>query len=193
MLTFTDKAKEKVHFYLKGKDLGEWGIRVIVSGANDFAFSMVELKNAVPTDQTITVDDFKVLVDDISARRLEGATVDFIEDEIASGFAVKRKMPEQTSFEELDLSDPLTKKVYDVLESEINPGIASHGGFARLLGVKDNVAYVELGGGCHGCGMANVTLKQGIETRIKEVVPEIIEVVDQTNHSSGTDPYYQSS
>lgn len=120
-----------------------------------------------------------------------GATVDFIEDGQTAGFAVQRKTPEPVDVGKLDLSDPLTKKVHDVIQNDINPGIASHGGAAELLNVKGSIAYVQLGGGCQGCGMALVTLKQGIETRIKEVIPEITEVVDLTDHATGTDPYYQ--
>jgi Fe-S cluster biogenesis protein NfuA len=68
-----------------------------------------------------------------------------------------------------------------------------HGGYITLLDVKDDVAYVALGGGCQGCGMANVTLKQGIEALIREAVPEIHQVVDTTDHAGGTNPYYQPS
>jgi Fe-S cluster biogenesis protein NfuA len=60
-----------------------------------------------------------------------------------------------------------------------------------LLDVRDNRAYIRLSGGCQGCGMADVTLKQGIEVAIKKAVPEIVEVLDSTDHASGTNPYYQ--
>jgi Fe/S biogenesis protein NfuA len=93
----------------------------------------------------------------------------------------------------LDLGDPKVKKIYDVLENEINPALASHGGVAELLGFKDNVVYLQLGGGCQGCGMADVTLKSGIEMRLKEEVPEILRIVDQTDHAHGTNPYFQPS
>lgn len=72
MLTFTDTAKGKVHFFMKDKALDAWGIRILAKGMNDFAFSIVELKTAAPTDQVITIDDFKVAIDDISAKQLEG-------------------------------------------------------------------------------------------------------------------------
>ncbi len=193
MLTFTDAAKEKVRFYMKEKDPSEWGIRIVVKARNDYAFSLVELKNATPTDEILTVDDFKVVVDDISAKQLEGATVDFIEDETTQGFAVQRPEAPEPDTGGLDMNDPTTKKVYEILQNEINPGIASHGGMARLVGIKDKVVYLEFGGGCHGCGMVDVTLKQGIETRIKELVPEIEQVADATDHSTGTDPYFQAS
>jgi Fe-S cluster biogenesis protein NfuA len=80
-----------------------------------------------------------------------------------------------------------------VIDTKINPGVAMHGGYVTLLDVKDDIAYVALGGGCQGCGMANVTLKQGIEVIIREAVPEIHQVIDSTDHAGGTNPYYQPS
>ena len=88
---------------------------------------------------------------------------------------------------------PIVDRIQQVLEEQINPAVASHGGLVSLIDVKENVVYVELGGGCQGCGMANVTLKQGIEVAIKEAVPEITEVYDVTEHADGTNPYYQPS
>ena len=82
------------------------------------------------------------------------------------------------------------KIVSDLLEKEINPAVASHGGFFTLIDVKDDNVYVELGGGCQGCGMADVTLRQGVEQRMKEVLPEMIALIDTTDHASGNNPYY---
>ena len=84
-------------------------------------------------------------------------------------------------------------KIQELFDASINPGIASHGGFVDLLGVEGNVAYIRLGGGCQGCGLADVTLKQGIEVAIKEAVPKIEEVADATDHDSGTNPYFEPS
>ena len=80
-----------------------------------------------------------------------------------------------------------------VLEEQINPAIASHGGHAQLVAVEDSIAYLRLGGGCQGCGMAAVTLSQGIEVAILDMVPEITEVIDVTDHSSGDNPYYEAA
>ena len=80
-----------------------------------------------------------------------------------------------------------------VLNEQINPAIAAHGGFVELLDIRDNVAYVQLGGGCQGCGMADVTLKQGIAVAIKQDVPEIVDVVDVTDHNAGQNPYFRPS
>ncbi len=92
-----------------------------------------------------------------------------------------------------DLDSPLAKKVQAVIDTDINPGVASHGGFVELMDVQEDKAYVRLGGGCQGCGMVNVTLKQGIEKRIRQAIPEISQVIDTTDHAGGTNPYYQPS
>jgi len=84
-------------------------------------------------------------------------------------------------------------KVSQVLEKEINPMVAAHGGHVSLLGVKGNTVYLKLGGGCQGCGQADVTLKQGIETAIRLAAPEVGDILDSTDHASGRNPYYTPS
>ena len=96
------------------------------------------------------------------------------------------------SAEELT-QDDLKIKVQEILDDMINPAIAGHGGFIRLLDVRDNHVFVMMGGGCQGCGMADVTLKSGIETMLKEEIPQIQGVIDQTDHAEGRNPYYQPS
>src|SRR6266478_3955033 len=88
------------------------------------------------------------------------------------------------------MSEDLATKVQELIDSTINPAVAGHGGFVQLVEVKDNKVYLQMGGGCQGCGAADVTLKAGIERLIKEELPEIEEVLDSTDHASGTNPYY---
>jgi len=90
-------------------------------------------------------------------------------------------------------TDDLTAKVQELLDSTINPAVAGHGGFVQLIDVKDNRVYLQLGGGCQGCGAADITLKSGIERLIKEEIPEIEEVLDTTDHAAGENPYYTPS
>lgn len=85
------------------------------------------------------------------------------------------------------------KIVNELFNEEVNPAIAAHGGFFKLLDIQDNNVYVELGGGCQGCSMANVTLRQGVEERLRQVLPEMASLIDSTDHASGTNPYYQES
>jgi Fe/S biogenesis protein NfuA len=92
-----------------------------------------------------------------------------------------------------DLEGPLADQIVQVLAEAVNPAIAAHGGRAELVSVDGSTAYLKLAGGCQGCGMAQVTLKQGIERILLEAIPEISEVVDVTDHAAGSDPYYQRS
>ncbi len=84
----------------------------------------------------------------------------------------------------------LKERVQKLLDESVNPAVAMHGGQVELLDVKDSTVYIRMGGGCQGCGMADVTLKQGIERLIFEEVPEVTEVLDVTEHAAGTNPYY---
>ncbi len=193
-LKITEKALEKMRFYLGDRDPSEWGVRIMVKMKNDYAFSLSELNKAQETDIILDESGIKILIDNISAGQLNECTVDFVESELSSGFKVEQKPRDPIAKgAKLDMDDPQVKKVHDILVNEINPSIAAHGGFARLVAVKDNVVYLQMGGGCQGCGMADMTLRQGIETRIKEALPEIIDVVDETNHAAGDSPYYASS
>jgi Fe/S biogenesis protein NfuA len=84
----------------------------------------------------------------------------------------------------------LKSRVQELIDTSINPAVAGHGGYVELLDVKDNTAYIAMGGGCQGCGAADITLKAGIERLIKEEIPEIAEVLDTTDHAAGSNPYY---
>jgi Fe/S biogenesis protein NfuA len=83
------------------------------------------------------------------------------------------------------------EKIQYLLAHKINPGVAEHAGFVELIDVRDNNVYIRLGGGCQGCGAADFTLRQGIEAIIKKEVPEILQVLDVTDHAAGMNPYYQ--
>ena len=91
------------------------------------------------------------------------------------------------------MSMDLTTKVQELIDSTINPAVAGHGGFVQLIDVKDNKVYLQMGGGCQGCGAADITLKAGIERLIKEEIPEVAEVLDTTDHAAGRNPYYTPS
>ena len=93
--------------------------------------------------------------------------------------------------EDLDWDNPEVVAVHDLLEERINPAVAAHGGHIALIDVKDHTAYIRLEGGCQGCGMADVTLKQGVEVMILENVPTITAVLDSTDHAGGTNPFFE--
>jgi Fe-S cluster biogenesis protein NfuA len=87
----------------------------------------------------------------------------------------------------------IRKKVQDLLDREVNPALGMHGGWVELIDVRKNSIYLRLGGGCQGCGAADVTLKQGIERSIRQMIPEVGEILDTTDHAAGRNPYYQPS
>ncbi len=189
MLTFTDVAKEQV---LAGME--EWDgespvlrVEVIGRGPGGFQYelNLIEESDRSPDDIIVEVGSFTVYVDADSAPQLEGSTVDFVQGLQESGF----KFDNPNSM----WSDPTAQTVQEVIDTQVNPAVASHGGFVTLLDVKDDTAFIALGGGCQGCGMADVTLKQGIEVMIKEAAPQIKEILDTTDHAAGTNPFYQAA
>lgn len=113
--------------------------------------------------------------------RAEAAEVDYVDEGPSSGFKVTRERREGESL--------LLSQIQDIIDNEINPAVAMHGGRITLLDVEDKRVFVQMGGGCAGCGMADVTLKSGIEARLQQLDPDI-QVVDTTDHASGSNPYY---
>jgi Fe/S biogenesis protein NfuA len=152
-----------------------------------------------------------------SVEKLRGATIDWRENPPRSGFRVinPNKPPALGALPTLpmsmspgvgtpgpppaspgvplrgDLDSDLARRVIAVLERDVNPSIAAHGGHAELVGIEGATAFLRLGGGCQGCGMATVTLSQGIEVAITEAVPEIDDIVDVTDHAAGSNPYFE--
>ena len=116
-----------------------------------------------------------------------------IGDAIRAHHATGKPAVSPEIWEKLPLAEEIRVRVEDVLNTEINPAVAAHGGVISLIDVKENVVYLRLGGGCQGCGMADVTLKQGIETSIRYAIPEVGEILDVTDHASGRNPYYTPS
>lgn len=188
MLTFTDKAREMIlHF---GEALDDPKIRITVHGspfAPQYEFALVD-EDAEAGDRVIAQSGFSVLIDAESAERIGGATVDWIETDRGTGFEVRN--PNVRRLGESAPTGPLADRVRQVLETRVNPAVASHGGEITLVDVDGDVVYLELGGGCQGCGMARVTLRQGVEKMLKEAIPELGEVVDVTDHAAGANPYY---
>jgi Fe-S cluster biogenesis protein NfuA len=107
---------------------------------------------------------------------------------LVSGFALSQ---EQVEDRMMLMGRGTREKIQYLLAHKINPGVAAHAGFVELIDVKDNNVYIRLGGGCQGCGAADFTLRQGIEEIIRKEVPEILHVLDVTDHAAGTNPYYR--
>lgn len=188
-VSFTDQARERVKGFMENRGKQDAALRVAIAGrtSSGFRYAMNIVDSADREDGDLEFDGggFTVLVDAHSVENLTGAVVDFVETAQGSGFQIENPNPVWR--------DETALLVQNIIDTQINPGVASHGGYVDLLDVKDGIAYVQLGGGCQGCGMADVTLKQGIEALIKEAVPQITAVMDSTDHASGTNPYYRPS
>jgi len=150
-------------------------------------------QDAAPDDQVSSSEGLTVVVPEASIEALTGARLDFSDDGEGGLVILNPNTPAASAFDGRtgDLSGEVAQRVMVVLEQQINPSIAMHGGRADLVAVEDGVAYLRLSGGCQGCGLATVTLSQGIEVALKDSVPEITSVVDVTDHASGTNPFYE--
>jgi Fe/S biogenesis protein NfuA len=199
VLAVTDEAREKILEVRSSEpDPDTLALWVEISGQSAGAFSYtMELRpvaEAGPSDAVQRHDDLSVVIAADSIDQLAGATLDF------TGSGMVMQNPNKPSVGPgpgappvADLSGPVAQAVLTVLDVEINPAIAAHGGRADLVAVDDGVAYLRLSGGCQGCGLASVTLSQGIEVAILDGVPEIESVVDVTDHASGDNPYFESA
>lgn len=198
LLQMTDGAQVEVLGLLAGQEdprsLGLWVEVTGVSG-DDFTYnlSLRSLDEGGPDDVIEYHGELPVLIPRGSVDDLRGATIDLIGDLASGGLMVdnpNRPSPAVADFAPLDVSGDAREKVKQVLQRQVNPSIAMHGGRAELVSVEGDTAYLRLSGGCQGCGMASVTLARGIEVAIKRSVPEIEKIVDVTDHAEGVNPYY---
>jgi Fe/S biogenesis protein NfuA len=168
-----------------------FGVKGAPGGAPGYELSFRPIDEAGADDIVQPSGDLSVVVPGDDVDTVRGSTLD-----LGDGGMVVRppNVPRPSSAEAAepagDLSSPIAQRVLQVLNEEINPAIAAHGGRADLVAVDESVAYLHLSGGCQGCGMASATLRQGIEVMIREAVPEITEVADVTDHASGANPYF---
>ena len=135
--------------------------------------------------------DLAIIFPESDTAKLEGSILELTDDGLAMNNPNSPETPAMSA-PAGDLSGPLVDRVNQVITEQVNPAIAAHGGGAELVSVDGTIAYLRLFGGCQGCGLAQVTLKQGIEKIILESINELTQVVDVTDHASGDDPYYES-
>lgn len=173
---------------------------VEVSGASGGSYTydiyFQARRDASPDDHVDEDGPVGVVVPAASVEHLRGSRLDWSDDGEGGLVILNPNTPPRPSspvIPESDLSSELAQNVLAVLEEQINPSIAAHGGRADLVAVADGVAYLELSGGCQGCGLASVTLSQGIEVALRDEIPEIVKVVDVTDHASGTNPFFESA
>ena len=203
VLTLTEPALAKVLELRTGEAAAESvALWIEISGTSGDAYTydmyFQATSDAGADAWTGVQDGLTIVVPAASTPNMVGSVLDLNQDLLAGGMSIRnpnrppvpQASPTMTG-PPPDLSGDVAQRVIQVLDAQINPSIAAHGGRADLVAVTDGAAYLRLSGGCAGCGMAAVTLSQGIEVAIKQSVPEIVRIVDVTDHASGTNPYYE--
>lgn len=173
------------------------GLRIEIAGVRgvDFVYdlSFEELDSLDEGDLvTPLAEELSLVVPADSVDRLRGATLDVPRHADQSGLVIRNpNRPNPLAGVDLHLEGTVAERVAQLLEQTINPSLGVHGGFATLVGVDDDrKVYVTMGGGCHGCAMSRLTVTQGIEQTIRGAIPEVTEVIDATDHSTGENPFY---
>ncbi|MBN8884887.1 MAG: NfuA family Fe-S biogenesis protein [Rudaea sp.] len=193
MIRISDSARNYFRHLLAQQDIDGLSIRMKAVNAGtpkaDCVLEYAEAVDLAGDEVRLDCDGFDVYVEAASAAWLTEAEVDYQVN--ATGGQLTIRAPHIKGTVPAD-DAPLGDRVQYVLDSEINPQIAAHGGRVRLVDADaDGVVLLQFGGGCHGCGMADVTLKQGIEKTLRSHFPEITAVRDATDHASGNNPYFR--
>ena len=204
LLTITDEARAVVLSARSSEPepdtLALW-IEVNGESGGSFTYDLwfQATADATPNDAVVRHDDLALVVPSTSIAKLQGATLTGTDGGLAldnpnkPAVAAPAAASPSMSRPPADLSGDVAQRVIQVLDEQINPSIAMHGGQAELVAIEDDIAYLRLSGGCQGCGLAAVTLSQGIAVAIRESVPEITDVRDVTDHASGANPFYEPS
>lgn len=182
-------------------DANELGLVLRISGIDGARFSyemaFMRLEDAGSADIIEEHDGLSLIIPKGDADNLRGATLTMSRDLLHPGLTIENPngpSPRILGDGDLpDLTGSVAEQAVRVMNEVINPAIAAHGGFGEIVAVEESTVYVRLGGGCVGCGMANVTLSQGIESTLHQMIPEIEKVVDVTDHASGENPYYEAA
>ncbi len=169
-------------------------LRVEITGTNgvEYAYdlSFDPIADADAADAIYQQDGLPVIVPAGSIEQLTGATLD-VPAGGGQGLVLRNpNRPDPLSGKHLELTGSVAEQVEQLLREHINPSLAAHGGFAELKGVEGDKVYVTMGGGCQGCAVSAMTLRDGIARSITEAIPEVTEVIDTTDHDSGENPYY---
>jgi len=197
MVSFTDRARDMVLTFMGQGEGAMEALRISTEGsplAPRFELTLVTRGERLPDEREVDAGGFTVLVTAADAPALEGAVVDFVEHVTESGFEVRPRAGSPAGAgaveEKSESEGELARRVREVLDAEVNPGIAAHGGAILLVEVKETDVYLEMSGGCQGCAMSRLTLRQGVERMLRQAIPEISAVHDVTDHESGANPFF---
>jgi Fe/S biogenesis protein NfuA len=205
VLEITDEARQIVLDALSAEagsaELALWiDVRGVEAGKYAYDLYFQALADATDDDTVHQFDGLNVVIPARSVPRLAGARLEY-SDEQGGGLvmvnpnapsAAERAPGVPEEIVALGLEGALAQRAIEVLEAEVNPSIAAHGGRADLVAMDEanGVAYLALSGGCQGCAMSRMTLANGIEVSLKENLPEITEVIDVTDHAAGANPFH---
>lgn len=191
MITITDAAQSHFAKLLANQEEGTQ-IRVFVINPGtptaECGVSYCPPDAVEATDTELKFEQLSAYVDELSVPYLEDAEIDFVTDQLGSQLTLKAP---NAKMRKVDDNAPLMERVEYVLQSQINPKLASHGGRVTLMEITpDALAILQFGGGCNGCSMVDVTLKEGIEKELLQKFPELKGVRDLTEHQRGEHSYY---
>ncbi len=179
-------------------DPGATALKVAITGSDmtefQYALELLLIADAADDDLVYTQgphDELTVVVPADSAMRMTGATLDVPAASTPGGLVIRNpNTPNPLDGLNLDLEGELPEQIQQVLDRAINPALASHGGYASLVGVDGTKAIVTMGGGCQGCAASAMTLRDGITRMLMEALPQLSEVIDATDHTAGENPFY---
>ncbi|ANF27095.1 MULTISPECIES: Fe-S biogenesis protein NfuA [Pseudomonadaceae] len=191
-ITITEAAHDYLADLLEKQNTTGIGIRVFITQPGtpyaETCIAYCKPGEEKPDDIAISLKSFTAWIDGISEPFLEDALVDYATDRMGGQLTIKAPNAKVPMVNE---DSPLNERINYYLQTEINPGLASHGGQVTLIDVVDEgVAVLQFGGGCQGCGQADVTLKEGIEKTLLERIPELKGVRDVTDHTNRDNAYY---
>ncbi|PRB81468.1 Fe-S biogenesis protein NfuA [Pseudomonas sp. MYb185] len=189
---FTEAAQSYLAELLSKQDTDGIGIRVFITQPGtpyaETCIAYCKPGEEKAEDTVIALEPFRVWVDATSEPFLEEAVVDYATDRMGGQLTIKAPNAKVPMVND---DSPLNDRINYLLQTEINPGLASHGGEIKLIDVVDGgIAVLQFGGGCQGCGMVDVTLKEGVEKTLIARIPEINGVRDVTDHSVTENAYY---
>ena len=198
IIELTASAMETVLGIRAGEDdPAALGLRIEITGSSGpeytYDLSFDDLDKAEDDDVIVDAGDIKVIVPAASVDRLRGSVLDLPRAAAQGGLVIRNpNRPDPLAGVDLNLEGTIAEQVQQLLEQAINPELASHGGYATLVGVDDETknVYVTMGGGCQGCSASAATLKEGIQRSIKSAIPEVNDVLDATDHAAGENPFY---
>jgi Fe/S biogenesis protein NfuA len=197
VLTVTAPARDRIlELRAQEDDPETLGLRIEVTGVQgveytyDLSFDPLAEADEAAGDVVEAAGELPVIIPGESIDSLRGATLD-VPTTDQQGLVLRNpNRPDPLSGAHLELTGTIEDKVRQLLDGQINPALAMHGGFAALERVEDDVVFVTMGGGCQGCAVSAMTLREGIARSIREAIPEVTDVIDTTDHAMGENPYY---